>query len=400
MSFTFDIRTLVFAIGIGDFVSGLLIWAYGRGNRNVECYHAFLAGKTLQTVGWLLLGLRAVIPDVLSVTLANMLFCIGFSLPAFAMIGIGRERIDRLFRLFLSLGVAAAAGFLLVSFRPVSVRIAYTGVVYALGFTLPVTVFLLRGPGRTRLATVLSALYGFCTVTLLLRAITALLVPQQRLMDWNVFQTLSFLPAYLLMLVGNVGFLLLMKEDGDRELLRAATHDALTGLLNRRTFLERAEDLLSLSARRGEPVSLFMMDFDRFKRVNDTHGHQEGDRVLTDFAMVLRELLRRSDVVGRYGGEEFVALLPGTGTDEALLAAERLRAAVEARRLWTRSGKLLRYTVSIGICTALPDRETCMDALLSSGDRALYEAKHRGRNRVEHCGLLPDGAGCTLPGPA
>ncbi|WP_022663213.1 GGDEF domain-containing protein [Paucidesulfovibrio longus] len=396
MPFALDVRTIIFLIFLGDVVSTLLLWAYGRDRKNELPFRAFMAGKALQAVGWLLMGLRGAIPAELSIGLANFSFFLGFALAAFAMTSIGRERPERLLRFYLGLGLATGIGFLLIRFQDVNVRIAYSMFVDSLCFTLPVAAYLVLDRSKTRLDFVLSALYGFSSLALFFRGVLALRFPQATLMEWNSYQAFSLLPAYLLLLVGNGGFLLLMKQDSDRELLLAATHDGLTGLLNRKTFLERAEGMLALSARQGEAVSLFMIDIDHFKRVNDTFGHQEGDRVLLDFAATVGGALRRSDVFGRYGGEEFVVFLPGTGEEEARLAAERLRAAVEARELRSRSGKPLRYTVSVGICTSRPDAASDMEELLRLGDKALYRAKDQGRNRVARCAA----SGTEIPVPA
>lgn len=166
-----------------------------------------------------------------------------------------------------------------------------------------------------------------------------------------------------------------------RELERRAYSDYLTGLSNRRSFIEKAESELQRGLRYGGELSILMLDIDRFKQVNDTYGHKVGDSVLQKLAEVCRHTLRAIDISGRIGGEEFAILLPGTGIKPAMEAAERLRVALSEAEIPLDSGLPLRITVSIGVVT-LQDKPINIDTLLSQADEALYQAKNSGRNRV------------------
>jgi len=163
-------------------------------------------------------------------------------------------------------------------------------------------------------------------------------------------------------------------------LLELATTDGLTGLSNRRHFMERGGAELGRARRTGGPVSCLMFDVDHFKKVNDAHGHNAGDEVLRALARTARGSLRDIDLLGRLGGEEFGALLPETGLEEALLVAERLREAVATMGL-THAGAPLAVTMSLGVACAKGQGET-LESLLRRADGALYEAKQSGRNRV------------------
>ncbi|MEW6445018.1 MAG: diguanylate cyclase [Pseudomonadota bacterium] len=165
----------------------------------------------------------------------------------------------------------------------------------------------------------------------------------------------------------------------ERELIEMATTDGLTGLPNRRHFMEMAGRQQAHMRRMGGRACLLMIDIDHFKEVNDRHGHAAGDEVLRIFADILRANLRQMDIAGRIGGEEFAALLPDTALDEGAEIAERLRVSLEGR-CFEVSGVRLRITISVG-CVAL-DGETLIDEVLASADRALYRAKEEGRNRV------------------
>jgi diguanylate cyclase (GGDEF)-like protein len=152
--------------------------------------------------------------------------------------------------------------------------------------------------------------------------------------------------------------------------------------LNRSELQETLLQEIARSAREGNPLAVMMGDLDHFKNVNDTHGHMAGDAVLQEVARRFRSSVRRYDKIVRYGGEEFLFVLPGC--DEAMAAqiAERMRATVEKAPVDTSEG-LIRVTISIGVATAAPDGEVDPQALISAADAALYRAKQGGRNRVE-----------------
>jgi diguanylate cyclase (GGDEF)-like protein/PAS domain S-box-containing protein len=170
------------------------------------------------------------------------------------------------------------------------------------------------------------------------------------------------------------------RKQQERELHRLATTDALTGVLNRRAFMESLELELARVQRHGRGGTLLMLDLDHFKQVNDRHGHAMGDTVLVQVTALLRERLRRTDRIGRLGGEEFSVLLPETTLDGAQLLAEMLRRAVAGQEIATPTGPL-SVTVSIGL-TDFGAHERDPARLLSRADRALYQAKAQGRDQV------------------
>ncbi len=165
------------------------------------------------------------------------------------------------------------------------------------------------------------------------------------------------------------------------ELKRQARIDHLTGVSNRGYFMDQAELELSRAARYGKPLSLYMLDIDFFKKVNDSYGHKIGDLVLVKLAEVCKQTLREVDIIGRIGGEEFVILLPETELVEANEVAERLRESIAKSKVPLESGLPLHFTVSIGV-TSMVSRDDNLDVLLNHADKALYQAKEQGRNRV------------------
>lgn len=162
-----------------------------------------------------------------------------------------------------------------------------------------------------------------------------------------------------------------------------AIQDPLTGLNNRRYFMMSASEHLRLANRNRHPFCILMVDLDHFKRINDTFGHGTGDQVIRLTADVLRHELRASDILARFGGEEFIACLPETELEAAAVAAERIRSNLEGSSLPAAQGDgaLLRVTASLGIAAARVGSES-LEELIERADQALYEAKHGGRNRV------------------
>ncbi len=167
-----------------------------------------------------------------------------------------------------------------------------------------------------------------------------------------------------------------------RELAFLASTDPLTNLHNRRHFAQIAQQVLAIAKRQKETPSLIMMDIDHFKQINDTYGHKAGDDVIVHLAKTVMKHLRESDFACRFGGEEFVALLPNTSLSDARLAAEKLRKAVEASMVVLEDGSVVQYTVSLGVSAVNVMTETTIEIALKRADDALYEAKESGRNLV------------------
>lgn len=171
------------------------------------------------------------------------------------------------------------------------------------------------------------------------------------------------------------------RKNLERELQRLATTDMLTGMANRRAFLETAETAYHCARANGDALTLLMLDLDHFKTINDRFGHLEGDRVLAEFARTIKSHLRASDTVGRLGGEEFGLLLPLTGTAESTEVAARILDAIRALELVDANGQSYRITTSMGAGTLHPSDRSLRD-LLDRADQALYLAKRRGRDQL------------------
>jgi diguanylate cyclase (GGDEF)-like protein len=181
-------------------------------------------------------------------------------------------------------------------------------------------------------------------------------------------------------------------RDLARRIQNSSAHDALTGLYNQGYLSERVRTELAFARRHGVDLSVILVDVDHFKRVNDRHGHAAGDDVLQRLAGRLTQSVRAEDVVGRLGGEEFLVLLRATSVDDAVVVAERMRAAVEASPL-DACGLPIPVTISAGVASLAQTGASVARDLLAAADARLYAAKHAGRNRVKsHDGHEPDGA--------
>ncbi|HEU0186709.1 MAG TPA: diguanylate cyclase [Gallionellaceae bacterium] len=199
-----------------------------------------------------------------------------------------------------------------------------------------------------------------------------------------VFSSLIALAAGILLfglfywLVGKVGAQL---ESRSIMLADLAMRDGLTKLLNHRTFYTLLEKEVARAQRYEKPLSLLMLDIDHFKRVNDTYGHVAGDMILAGLSSVISSQVRNVDSVCRYGGEEISVILPETALETAMQMAERIRSATDGHRFDIGEEQSIGITVSLGVAS-LPPHETSVEKLVAAADKALYEAKEGGRNRV------------------
>jgi diguanylate cyclase (GGDEF)-like protein len=210
--------------------------------------------------------------------------------------------------------------------------------------------------------------------------LTGSLAPGELATVMSLFGLIHF-ETIVFMLGSAVFILALVKERNEAASHRVSRLDPLTGIANRAAFMESAGRVMEQCRREDTPVSVMMYDLDRFKLINDTHGHATGDAVIRKFCEVVASALRPNDVFGRLGGEEFAAVLPRLSIEAACVRAERMRAiCVEHCRVI--NGHQVDATVSCGVA-ASDDAEIALNDLLELADRALYRAKAEGRNRVK-----------------
>ena len=170
-------------------------------------------------------------------------------------------------------------------------------------------------------------------------------------------------------------------EDSNRELKLLASTDPLTKLYNRRYFTKTSAHILDITKRNKTDLSIIMLDIDDFKHINDTYGHKVGDNVIVGISNILQESSRNSDIVCRFGGEEFIILTPETNIDGARVVAQKIRSDIEKNLMYINNVEL-KVTVSIGISQVINDKDYNIEASIHRADEALYQAKETGKNRV------------------
>jgi diguanylate cyclase (GGDEF)-like protein len=285
--------------------------------------------------------------------------------------------VDRGVAWLVRIALAAMAVCVAIDAKPTAVSLAFA---YIMAFTLLMVVLGIAGVRQSReqsrifLVASLASMVGAFVTTLAVMGVLP-------------FSTLTFRAVEVgVMLEASIWALALgLRLRRDREdrthAMQLAQHDPLTGLCNRRGFLDRAMPLYAAAMRDGTPLSAILLDIDHFKAINDRHGHDAGDCTLVAIAHELLELCRREDILCRWGGEEFLVLLPGVAHGAAMDCAERLRAATEGMVVELASGAAIVVTASFGVAGAA--RSSSLEAMLRDADTALYAAKQAGRNRVK-----------------
>ncbi|MBK4717804.1 GGDEF domain-containing protein [Azospirillum sp. YIM DDC1] len=377
-----DTRTLVIVlVGIGVLLSiaAFLAW---KAHRHITALAYWAGGALAGAAGMALVMLYGVWPPALVIPLSNALVAATYLLNWFGVRSFAGRPIPWRSGLALLAALTAGNAWFVVMSNDVTARIL-VGSAGITGLSLLAALELWRmGPADqprraqrvTALVFLIHALFvaGRAVLTAWGGPVDSVLMP-------NLVQSAGFLEAILAVTGWGFGFLAMTSERLQADLDRIGTIDPLTGAYNRRAFMKHAERELARSQRSGAPLTLLLLDLDRFKRVNDTFGHLAGDALLRLFSETVTARLRRTDLFGRYGGEEFCVLLPDTDRTGAAALAEALRRDVSARPL-AFQGQEIAASVSIGIAACRSGED--LDTALAAADLALYRAKRNGRNQV------------------
>lgn len=379
MTVLLDMKTVMILIVLGHLFSLLLISAYWRTHTKDQILSKFLLAKLTQGFAWMLIVVRNGIPDVYTMSIANSLLFIGFALETVAMLRLMQAFNRSAKVLYIVLTLGAIVGYLLVIVfnNHENIRIAEASIGTALFMVVP-AYFMILSKAASYIMKLIGLLYIFTIVSLIGRAIVALVSDQTiGMFTPGIYQTFTFLALFLIMFIGNIGFVLLLKEQADQELIRLANYDDLTGIFNRRTFVSLSKQMIAEYAKKREPLSLVLFDIDHFKKINDTYGHHIGDRALQQLAKRIRSMLRGTDSFSRYGGDEFAILLPGADESEADRMVEAFRQSTTQILIPDMASSL---SISLGVVTLIPTEQTRLETLYKLCDKALYDAKHNGRN--------------------
>ncbi|PIM50858.1 GGDEF domain-containing protein [Roseateles chitinivorans] len=378
------IPTLMLALLSGFAMLGVQLWAAQRSRLRYLDLAVWTWGSWTLLAGFAMLTARVVVPVWVSALLGNGLIALGI---VFYNEAIHRHVLGRALPRWMWWSAPTVAWALTAWMLtwPLAVRTSAISLVFAL--LLCPAILVLLGPGwrgESSLRAVGLTLVA-AAASLLLRSVHALTNPEEYrdLMQSSLGQGLTFLFSFICLIGAGFGFVLANFERIARRMEEMASTDGLTGCLNRMTADALLRHELERGRREGTPLAFVLLDLDHFKDVNDCHGHHAGDDALRAFAAEVRARLRASDVVGRWGGEEFGLVLPATDGPGAARLVEQIREAVATLRLCDGDGHDFTLTVSAGIAVAEPGGQLTADQLFMRADRALYRAKDGGRNNVQ-----------------
>ncbi|MCS0592481.1 diguanylate cyclase [Massilia norwichensis] len=382
-----DSTTIVLALALGNLAICAALFFFeqprqdGAGGRPAALT-SWGWSRQMQGAGWLLLAIGGVnvVPERLALPVAYGLVIAGVAWEAGALWErAGGRHWRRIFRPALVLAVCA---FLLCYWiDEIGLRALAASLILG-AFYLSGAAALARGWAQ---ASMLRRFLALATALLALvvgiRGALVLLAPSGwGWMSNELLRQLYSSALYLLMLLGGFGWLLLGREDVQDQLARLEVVDPLTDCANRRGFFQMLAPWMSLARRPGPPTALVLFDLDQFKRVNDSYGHPAGDVVLRTLVEVCKRQLRDSDQLGRLVGVEFAILLPRTSQEDAVMVAERMRAAIAATKVKTERA-MISLTASFGVTAIRADDSSV--TLLARADEALRSAKAGGRDRIE-----------------
>jgi diguanylate cyclase (GGDEF)-like protein len=388
-SFFFDTRTIIIILMGVTVVLGATMNLIRLTRKTYPGFGLWTAGTTAYTFGFLFISLRDVFPDIFTIVLANILL---FFAALCFLEGTRRFRGKEVRKTFIALlivGYTSFQSYFTFINNDIGVRIITYSLLSAIIDGAIALALFRKVPRALRFSFwftgSLFALYGIFMV--FRGVLTELLPPLHDLLESNTLQAITFLLAICFGIAWTFGFVMLNSERLEADLRGAqdklqkmATTDFLTGIANVRLFSEAGECEVQRAHRYKRPLSLLMIDLDHFKKVNDKYGHAIGDKILVAFAGMCKKCLRKVDIFGRLGGEEFAILLPETDINGGKKFAERLRSTIEKGRIKIEN-ESFHITVSIGVTELLPD-DNQLETALKRADDTMYEAKRKGRNQV------------------
>lgn len=332
-------------------------------------------GLLLQTLVYILFFLRAQTPPLISVIFANIALSASYSCFLAAIMEFHQRALSWFWYFAPPLLLGVAFSFMMDS---ISSRIMVSGLIFGsqcLFILFALLKYKVIGRGKYLMVGSMLMLTG----VLAIRVTNSIFKPDDitSMLHQTPTQVLTFFTVFISLILSSNGFVLMIKERADECILMMAMKDRLTGIWNRVRLEEEIQKEIDRSERYGHPASLIILDIDFFKKINDQFGHRAGDLILKEFCLVVKNCIRTTDVLARWGGEEFVVLLPNTGFSHATTLAERIRVTIKKHEFH----QGLRITASLGFSTCQPD--DTLDSWLERADKALYRAKSAGRNCVK-----------------
>ncbi len=375
-----DIPTVLFLISLVCGLVGLFFLVAWLKSARSDVYLRAALGALAMAIGGGLIMMRGVIPDRLSIDLAGALTLLGYGLGWAAIRAFDRRAAP------LPVVIAGTVIWLAACLDPgfhasIGSRIMLNSSIGA-AYSLLLGIEFVRSPIGPSAVRPLMALVSFIHGGILIvRAVQGIFVdPASTIFEADLpFKLLISEPLLAMIAITFLG-IAMVREQTEEALRVDAETDPLTGILNRRALFIQAERLIANAAKHSRPVAVLAFDLDRFKSINDAFGHQAGDQTLAAFAAVVARSIRGDDLFGRVGGEEFAAVLVGVEKETAERIAERIRIDFSQHAI-SADGKAIPATVSVGLAVNADPAATLED-LFSMADKALYEAKRLGRDRV------------------
>ncbi len=375
-----DIQTVIIFLFVGNFIALLFFLLHPAVGKRQRCDYCYIFARACQCFAWFFIAFSGGPFPAVNFNAGSVLLAAGFAFDAIAVTSVQMQIPVWLFRTLLAVPVIA----LIVEVNPAGMTAGInTGAgsaIIAIIFFITGIVFFSRWLFSSFLSRITAFIYTLSSIMFMVRSVlffsSGISDPPLQLK----IHIGTFFAFFVVMMTGTAGYILFKKELTEQSLLRETMTDFLTGVNNRRGFEIDAEKYMALSSRINLPVSMLMIDIDNFRKFNRRYGHNAGDEILKKLALMIRNMVRGYDLVCRYGGEEFVVLLPDTTAEVARIVAERIRVQVADVFLSGRSS--FHYSVSIGVSSWSNDGNAGLEGLYDDSEKALYRAKKAGMNRV------------------
>jgi len=381
----FDIRTLAMTNLILGVLLSIGSVVFAKVHSSFRGFYQLGIGYFLFAFGYILFAARQHINDFLSIVIANILIAIAFTVVIIGILNFLNYSNRKFIKISSFLLIIITILFIYFTYVESNVNariIIISSFISGQALFITYKTYYHENPVIRVFIQFLASSCFFCALASLCRIVMTFNSAQLvNFMDAGYIDAVSMIALQIFVVSTCLALSWSASQQLAQKLKVQATIDSLTNLYNRRAFEEFAEKEVNRAEREHTYISVVLMDIDLFKRVNDTHGHQIGDKVLQEFSVRLKESLRQYDILARYGGEEFMLLLPDTNVDTALTIAEKLRVTICQPVFCMENSLQLEVSASFGVAS------TCggtidWKALVAEADSALYQAKDNGRNQV------------------
>lgn len=379
-----DVRTMIGVLFWGNLASATLIYSYQAINKkgyDRELVTLLFTNRFLFSLYYLLVFYRGIIPYRITANITDSLLFACFYIEGYLMLMICKNASSKAFSLLKALLIISVVlfNFIDILYRDDSLRAILNSLFIFVILVMPVCMLMFtRNIGR--FARIVSSFYMFLLIMLLTMFFYSSIANESFTPVNSTIQSLTYIVLFLITIFSPPAFLLIMKEQSDITIERLAVTDGLTGIANRQSFMSIAQTHFDQHKEYGSELAILFLDIDFFKKVNDEYGHSFGDEVLIRLSDTIMRNMRESDISCRYGGEEFLSLLPRSGEINGVLISERIMNEVSKLEFNAHPG--FSFTISIGIHAGVPENGDTLLSFINKSDIALYEAKRTGRNKI------------------